>query len=176
MSRPRIPDEVLSAAHDRSAARAARDWAEADRLRAEIEAAGWKIVDRGTDFALQPAHPPTIEDEGAVRYGTSDAVPSRLEEPAAGVATVVLVATEWPADVERALGGLRRNSPDAVSVVVVADGPSDEQAAALTAAREGVEVTWTSQRLGTGAAWNVGLRRATGPIVVLLDPSVEPNV
>ncbi len=175
MSRPRIPDEVLSAAHERSAARAARDWAEADRLRAEIEAAGWKIVDRGTDFALQPSHPPTIEAEGAVRYGMSDAVPSRLEEPAVGVATVVLVATEWPADVERALAGLRRHAPDGMSVVVVADGPSDQQTAALSADLDGVEVTWTSQRLGTGAAWNVGLRRSTGSIVVLLDPSVEPT-
>jgi GT2 family glycosyltransferase len=62
-----------------------------------------------------------------------------------------------------------------VSVVVVADGPSDEQAAALTTDLDDVEVTWTSQRLGTGAAWNVGLRRSTGPIVVLLDPSVEPT-
>ena len=49
MSRQRIPDEVLSTAHARSAAREARDWAEADRLRAEIEAAGWRIADRGPD-------------------------------------------------------------------------------------------------------------------------------
>ena len=53
VSRRQIPDEVLTAAHERAAAREARDWAEADRLRAEIEAAGWKIVDRGTDFALR---------------------------------------------------------------------------------------------------------------------------
>ena len=57
MTRPHVPDEVLSAAHDRARARADHDWAEADRLRAEIEAAGWKVVDRGTDFALSPAVP-----------------------------------------------------------------------------------------------------------------------
>jgi tryptophan synthase beta subunit len=56
VTRVRIPEEVLSAAHERAAARAAKDWPEADRIRAEIEAAGWKVVDRGTDFALEPAH------------------------------------------------------------------------------------------------------------------------
>ena len=66
MTRTRIPDEVLTAAHERAAARAAKDWATADRLRAEIEAAGWTVVDRGTDFALSPAAPPDIE-EGAAR-------------------------------------------------------------------------------------------------------------
>ena len=58
MTRQRIPDEILTAAHDRARAREARDFAEADRLRAVIEAAGWKIVDRGTDFSLTPAAPP----------------------------------------------------------------------------------------------------------------------
>ncbi len=105
MTRQRIPEAVLTAAHDRARAREARDWAEADRLRDEIEAAGWKIVDRGTDFALTPAAPPDVEEADRVRYGASANVPSRLEEPATGLATVVLIATDWPADVERALGG-----------------------------------------------------------------------
>ena len=76
MTRRRIPDEVLAAAHARAAARAARDWTEADRLRAEIEAAGWKIVDRGTDFALTPAAPPDLAEGDRVRYGSSGSVPS----------------------------------------------------------------------------------------------------
>src|SRR5947199_49499 len=84
-----------------SAARAARDWPAADRIRAEIEAAGWKIVDRGTDFALEPAQAPTVATDGLVRYGSVDAVPSRLDEPDSGRATVVLVATDWPADLDR---------------------------------------------------------------------------
>jgi Glycosyl transferase family 2 len=177
VSRTYIPDEVLAAAHARARARAERDWPEADRLRAEIEAAGWRIVDRGTDFALSPAAPATVEDAEGVRYGSSDAVPSLLAEPSTGVATVVLVATDWPADLERALGGLASTAPNAVQVVVVADGPSDEQSAALdaVAGRDGVEVVRTSERLGQGAALNAGLRRATGDVVVVLDTSVEPR-
>lgn len=173
MTRPRIPDEVLSAAHDRSKARAARDWATADRLRGEIEAAGWSVVDRGTDFALSPSAPPDVEEGARVRYGASKNVPSRFDEAPVGVATVVLIATDWPSDVARAVGALRATSPDGTSIMVVADDPPDEEAAALTATD--AEVVWTSERLGHGAAMNIGIRRATGPAVVFMDASVEPT-
>jgi cysteinyl-tRNA synthetase len=187
VTRPHVPEGVLTAAHERAKARAARDWAEADRLRAEIEAAGWTIVDRGTDFALSPAAPPDVAAGDHVRYGASRNVPSRLDEPATARATIVLVATDWPADLDRALTALRTHAPDGTTVVVVADGPSAEQAAALEALpRDGeaasageptlpVELTWTSERLGAGAAANIGIRRAAGGVVILLDTSVEPT-
>jgi len=189
VTRQRIPDDVLSTAHARARAREARDWAEADRLRAEIEAAGWKVADRGTDFALTPAAPPDETDGGRIRYGSSRSVPSRLDEAPTGVATVVLLATEWPDDLERALASLRATSPAGTSVVVVADAPSADQAAALeglatpdsgaTASTDprpfAIEVVWTSERLGHAAATNIGLRRTSGPVVVLLDTSVEPS-
>jgi hypothetical protein len=177
VARPRIPEAVLSAAHERARARAERDWGTADRLRGEIEAAGWIIVDRGTDFALSPSAPSDVAEGGRVRYGASRNVPSRLEEPTVGLATVVLIATDWAADLGRAIDGLRRGSPDGTSIVVVADGPSVEQAAALES-RDSVEheeVVWTSERLGQGAALNAGIRRSSGPIVLLLDTSVEPT-
>jgi hypothetical protein len=175
VARTRIPAEVLSLAHDRSAARAARDWTEADRLRAEIEAAGWKIVDRGTDFALEPARPPTLEGDGVVRYGASADVPARFDEAPVGIATVVVVATDWPSDLARTLAGLRAHAPDGTSVVVVADEPSPEQEKALPSDDDGIEVVRSSQRLGVGAAWNIGIRRASGPVVIVLDTSVEPT-
>jgi hypothetical protein len=182
VARPRIPDEVLDAAHARARAREERDWPEADRLRGEIEAAGWKIVDRGTDFALSPAAPPDLAEGTRVRYGASSSVPSRLEEAPVGSATVVLIATDWPGDVDRALAGLARHAPAGTSVVIVADAPDETQADALDAL-EGrgsvgdlpVEVVRTSARLGHGAASNIGIRRASGPVVILLDPSVEPT-
>src|SRR5687767_8662173 len=133
VTRERIPSEVLDAAHARSRARAARDWPEADRLRAEIEAAGWKVVDRGTDFALSPASPPTIEEGARVRYGSSAAVPSRLDDAPVGTASIVVVAAEHPADLERAVGPLREHAPDGTQIVIVANDPSDEQEAALSA-------------------------------------------
>jgi len=182
VTRQRIPDDVLTAAHARSKAREERDWAAADRLRTEIEAAGWRIVDRGTDFALTPAAPADVTDGDRVQYGSSRSVPSRLDEPAVGTASVILIATDWPDDLARALGGLRAWSPSGTSVVVVADAPSAEQATALDGRTDDdesadlpVETVWTSERLGHAAATNIGLRRAMGPIAILLDTSVEPT-
>ena len=181
MTRRRIPDEVLSAAHARAAARAAGEWDEADRLRAEIEAAGWKIADRGTDFALTPAAPPDVAEGERIRYGSSASVPTLWAEPATGLATVVLIATDWPDDLARALAALHATSPDGTSVVIVADGLSTEQATVLEEIGLSrppelpVEIVWTSERLGHAAATNIGIRRAGSPVVVLLDTSVEPT-
>jgi hypothetical protein len=181
-TRPDPPAEVKAAAHDRAAARAARDWARADALKAEIEAAGWKVVDRGTDFRLEPTAPPTVEDGDTVRYGSAAAVPSVLAEPPAAAFTVELVAEDWPTDLARALAGLRAHAPDRTQVVVVANAPSAAQADRLAeghpdlAAIAGAvpEVVWTSERLGHAAARNVGLRRARGKIVILAETSTEP--
>jgi cysteinyl-tRNA synthetase len=46
------PAEVVTLAERRQDARAARDFAEADRLRAEIEAAGWEARDEADSFRL----------------------------------------------------------------------------------------------------------------------------
>jgi len=185
MTRTHIPEAVLTAAHDRARAREARDWAEADRLRSEIEAAGWKIVDRGTDFALSIAVPPDVAEGELVRYGASTSVPSRADEPATGLATVVLLATDWPDDLDRATRGLQAHAPHGTSVAIVADAPSAAQATALealtaapettTATRLPIETAWTSDRLGHAAATNIGIRRAQAPVVILLDTSLEPT-
>jgi hypothetical protein len=177
------PPEVDALAMARSRARIARDWSEADRLRAEIEAAGWKVVDVGTAYDLMPAHPPTIVDEGKPRYGRSDDVPSRLDDAPVGLASVVVVATDWPQDLERTLSGLREHAPDSVQIVIVGDGPSPDEATALDEleaiepGEPGVrtEVVRTSERLGWAAALNAGIRRAGAPVVVILDTSVEPR-
>ncbi len=168
-----VPDEIRALADARALARASRDWAEADRLRAEIEAAGWSIVDAGFSYRIAPGAPPTQEVGGDIRYGRSIDVPSRLSESATAPATVILVATDWPDDLERALSALRRHGPEDVQVVVVADGPSVEQENAL-ADLPAAEIVRTSGRLGLGVALNIGLRRAIGGVVIVMDTSVEP--
>jgi cysteinyl-tRNA synthetase len=47
------PEEVRALAEERAAARAAGDWGEADRLRGEIEAAGWIVRDVQGDGGFQ---------------------------------------------------------------------------------------------------------------------------
>jgi len=48
------PSEIIELAKQRQEARAVRDWDEADRLRAEIEAAGWEARDVAEGFQLVP--------------------------------------------------------------------------------------------------------------------------
>jgi cysteinyl-tRNA synthetase len=48
------PPEVVELAERRQAARAARDFGEADRLRGEVEAAGWEVRDTADGFRLVP--------------------------------------------------------------------------------------------------------------------------
>ena len=170
MTRPFVPQPILDAAHERAAARAARDWATADRLLGLIEAAGWRVVDRGTGFRLEPAHPPDLEDGSGLRYGRSDAVPSRLAEPYSCRATVVLVASERPDDLGRALDAMRATAPPETEIVVIVDGPET-----LEVGEPAIEVVRTSAWLGLAAAWNIGIRRAGGRVVVVMDSGVEPS-
>ncbi|MGH8799990.1 MAG: cysteine--tRNA ligase [Casimicrobiaceae bacterium] len=48
-----VPETVRMLAAARAAARAATQWQEADRLRAELHAAGWEVEDRGNDYVLR---------------------------------------------------------------------------------------------------------------------------
>ena len=176
------PDEVRAWAQARTEARTTKDWPEADRLRAAIEAAGWRVIDRGNRFSLEPARAPDVVEAGRTRYGSSAAVPSILDRPATAFVTVVLAAGERPLDLTRSLAGLRRHAPAGTQVVLVADRPGPEQEAELLAAdgpaAEPVgglapEIVWTSEPLGWAGALNAGLRRAAAPVIVLLDPLVE---
>src|SRR3989304_6347508 len=123
--------------------------------------------------------PPIAPDEIVALARARAGGPPGLSEPPSAPATVVLLATDWPADLARALNGVRAHAPAGTQVVVVADAPSRGQAAALEALERGAgdpdEVVWTSARLGQAAALNAGVRRASGAVVILLDTSVEPS-
>jgi hypothetical protein len=178
VSRPLAPSSVLDAAHARRAARIAQDWPEADRLKAEIEAAGWRVVDRGPDFALVPAHPADVIDDGLPRYGSSASVPSRLDEADGLPATLVIVVLD--ASGGPPAGELGSVDLDRAQVLVVADDPAPDAISELGAivaahrARGGdAELLPTSARLGPGACLNIALRRAIGSRIVVVGPGTR---
>jgi len=53
--REEAPPEIVALAEQRVAARAARDFEAADRLRDELAAAGWEMRDRPDGYELVPA-------------------------------------------------------------------------------------------------------------------------
>lgn len=177
------PAEITHLVRERMEARARGDWAIADTLKTQIEALGWRVTDHGRRSSVSPAMPATLEVAGELRYGSAAAVPSLLDEPATAVWTVAIVASETPDRVSRLLAALRAHAPNGTQVVLVANDPSDSQAAVLepgTPDRAPVggsvpEVLRTSTRLGFAAALNIGLRRAAGEIVILADGSAWPT-
>jgi hypothetical protein len=190
LSDPAAPDDIRQLAEARRAARAERRFADADALKADLEAAGWKVTDAGGSYRLEPLHPVDVVEGGRTQYGWSGAVPLRDPDAAVG-ASVVVVATDAADDLERQLASLAGSVNDSVQRIVVANGPSPELAATLLrwseqwAAERGeanaevddlaasTELVWLASRLPVAAALNAGIRRAAGEVVVVLGPGVE---
>ena len=147
-----VPVEVRRLAEERAAARAARDFASADRIRDELAAAGWRVVD-GPDGAYE-LEPIGSVDDAAVGFAVS----------------LHWVCEGWPEDIDRAIGGFRRHAGDLAVQYIVADVTGERPD------RWGsdVEVVPSSPDEGWAAARNAGLRRARGNVVVALDGSIEP--
>jgi len=177
--RPDVPPEILALARARSAARRSRDFAAADRLKDEIEAAGWRVVDRGGESTVHPAHPADVVTPDGIRYGWSGAVPARTGEPEGDGATVILVAGQDPEPAARTLAALAAHAPAGTETVVVA-GPEaalDAWLATLAGCVVGgrsPEVVRMARPVSPAVARNAGGRRAGGRIVVWIAAGVEP--
>jgi Glycosyl transferase family 2 len=177
------PAEITHLVRERTEARNRRDWARADVLKAEIEAAGWRVTDRGNRTSVSPATPASVAIDGEMRFGAASAVPSLLDAPVAYAWTVLVPASEQPDRVSSLLAGLRDFAPAGTQVVIVANDPSDAQVAALAPGAPDMapiaaispEVLRTSARLGYTAALNIGLRRAAGELVLVADGTARPT-
>lgn len=169
MPRPDPPDAIVALAAQRSQARAARDWPLADELRGHIEAAGWRVVDAGTDFSLSPAREPDIAEAGRTRYGTPASVPSRLDEPDRPGTTVVLVARVTEPSPVDALVAMLRHAPTGTDAIVVSDADAVAADAVALDLPPDIEPLLTAVPFSPGAALQAALRRATGALIVVLE-------
>jgi len=163
---PEAPEDVIQLAAARAAARAAKDFAQADTLRDRIAEAGWTVVDEPGGYRLEAA----TEEEEPVR-GRANDIPSVLDDEPDMDASVHWVCEGWHEDIERAIAAFRANDGGRSVQYVVADatdrGPS--------AWGEDVEVVWLVEGTGWGAARNAGLKRTRGRTVLVMDGSVEPT-
>lgn len=158
------PEAIAQA---RATARAERDFTTADALRDELAAAGWTVVDEpGGGWRLDPlAHRSANEAEPLQPHD----IVSLLDEPATDDVSVHWVCEGWPGDVARAIASFRSHQADRSVRYVV----SDVTGAAHDVFGDGVEVISLVDGTGWGAAANAALRRATGRIAVMMDPSIE---
>lgn len=101
MSQPSA--EVTALAEQRAEARAARDFAAADRLRDEIAALGWVVKDTPDGFELSEKPPYDVVPSVA-------ALPDRSAEDATRRASVQLLVEGWPDDLRQCLDALLLHS------------------------------------------------------------------
>lgn len=169
----RVPGEVRRLVDERAAAREARDFARADALRDEIAALGWEVQDAPAGSTVRPMLPPAPGETG---YADASTLASRLDEPPTVRLTVVVVADEHPDDLVRAIDSLAAHPPaETWELVVVANAPAAPVEPAVGAAglAERSTILEVRERLGYGDAVNLGMRRARGEIILLLDTSLE---
>jgi GT2 family glycosyltransferase len=166
------PDEARRLADERAEARSRRDWETADRLRDELRALGWEVVDSAAGSGLRPA---PMAAAGGTSYARAEHLASLLDQPATLDASLVTMVDDHPEDLER-MGAALLASPPAArwELVVVANG-AEIEAVEPTVARLPAMVLPTTVRLGWAEAANLGLRRTRGAVAILLDGSVEPT-
>ena len=112
------PAAVTALAEQRAAARAAKDFAESDRLRDEMAALGWTVRDGAEGWTL--AERPPYDVLGSVRD-----LPDRTGEPDSGRCTVGLLVEGWPEDVRTCVEALLQHAPADVVLVLLENGPTD---------------------------------------------------
>ncbi|MET0772502.1 MAG: hypothetical protein ABWZ82_05405 [Candidatus Limnocylindrales bacterium] len=161
------PADLRMLARARSQARREHRFDEADRIRAEIEAQGWKVVDRGAEARLVRAHPhDVVEADGVTRYGWTGAVPSdggAEGVPAADPTAITVVVRALPkveatdSLVARLTGGGTR--PRHVLVVAGEDRPDPTL--------DGTDVIRMRGEVRPGTLLAVALRRVADGVVVV---------
>ena len=169
------PDEVTRLVAERSKARGAGNFEEADRLRDRIRDLGWEVMDGPDGTALRPALPSAAD--ASVAYARPEDLASLLEEAPSLEASLVVLADDHGDDLDRLLRGLSGHPPLASwELIVVGNAPAFDPFESLARVDLEIEpsVLSTSARLGWADAANLGLRRCRGQVIVLLDTSVEP--
>ena len=156
---------MTALAEQRAAARAAKDFAESDRLRDEIAGLGWTVRDGADGWTLAERPPydvlPSVRD-----------LPDRSAAPDERRCTVAVLVEGWPDDVRTCVDALLAHTPDDVVIVLLENGPTDAGAVVheLTASPR-VEELHIERPAGWSEARQALLAHDVATVHVLLDPS-----
>src|SRR4051812_13851896 len=165
------PPEVVALAGQRAAVRADRDFAAADRLRDDIAAAGWLVVDTADGYDLRPKPPYDVL--------AGLALPDNSGLPDDRRATVSLVIDGWPDDVRTCVEALLDHVPADVVVHALDLGNVDGAGDVLhDLAGDRLEVwhvdaapAWRGGSVGWGQARSALLRADVAQVHVWCDLS-----
>ena len=151
-----VPAEVVDVADARAAAKAARDFAQADLLREQIAALGYLVTDGPDGYRLAPKPPfdvlPSLEAVAAGPY----AVDARC--------AVLLFVDGWPDDLEACVRAIVADSDPSVVIVGLDCGNVDDAGLRLRALAVEFPDRVTDLHLAAPLA-QVGWGRATTALV-----------
>ena len=155
-------DDLLDA---RAAARAARDFAESDRLRDAIADLGWVVRDTPEGQVVSEKPPYEVLTSAA-------ALPDRSAEPDAPGVVAALLVEGWPDDVRTCVEALLSHGPDDLVVLLCENGPTDAGAVVHElAAHPRVEELHLERPGGWAEVRNALVRTRTEAVHVVMDLS-----
>ena len=162
---PEPPAAVTALAEQRAAARAAKDFAESDRLRDRLADEGWVVRDGPAGYLLAPRPPYDV-------LPSVDALPDRSAEPDTHRCTVALLVEGWPEDLRTCVTALLEHGPEDVRVVLLENGSTDAGAVVHELAGYERVAEWHVERAAGWAQARQALVRAdTSTVHVLMDLS-----
>jgi hypothetical protein len=153
------PEEIWNLARERYAARISRDYALADRLRAEIEAAGWEVVDVSGAFELnRKVRHTTLENISLLK----SFLPSEFE------ICLAMIVKDFQDDALITIKAARKFSDIPIAVICIGSvGALEEE---IDTNLFLVEI---AEDCGWGAAANALLQNVASKYLVIMDPSTR---
>ena len=153
------PESVHVLARARQEARAARDFALSDTLRADIAAQGYEVVDVAGGYELRPKKRfPTYDSTRDIK-----AINSGKYE-----ITVAMIIDGFHEDAIETIKSVKENSDCAIALLVLGDA---EALADQLDARTSLVVL--TENFGWGESANALLRNVTSEYIVIMDPSTR---
>lgn len=169
-----IPAEILALSHERDLLRRRGQYDRADRLKREIEDAGYAIRDnpRGAHLVTLPS----IETDGKL-YRTVRQFPSQLDEADLCTFSVNILAQNNCEQTRRCVESVLRFAGDTSLEIILVDNASqdgiDLWAEVFKRDEPRLRVLRASRVMGAAEARNIGLKRSRGCYILLLDSNVE---
>ena len=177
-----VPTEIATLVQEREDLRSRGNYAQADRIRHEIETSGYTVNDTPQGSIVLPRR---LEDEFTVLSSPSDA-PDNTQVPAVFEFSVNLLAHNSRDDLERCIQSICRHSDDRfIEVVIVDNGSTDDTLGYLqqlarngglsgtNGRRIGLQVLFADHSMGFAAGRNATMRASRGRYIVLMDTSIE---
>ena len=169
--------EALERLAQRSSLRQTGEYEGADRIRADLEQAGYVVEDDAETSRIRPKADWEKLTEDRDIVSSASEVPSLVHESDSRDITIGIVASNYVDDVKRAVNSAFRWSEGRdMEAVILDNGSTDDTSEwleSLAARDPRVRVIHADHKLGEGAAKNIVLKQSLGRTVVLLDTSAE---